>query len=289
MAKFLKAIANLSRPLSNVKNIALILLAFYLSKTEFNLILILSGFFSLSLVCSAFYIYNSICDFESDKTNANKRHYFQAVDYLDKKSFIIFLIFLTSGLTIGIFINIYFFLNLLMLSIVNFLYSWNYTRFKEKFILDILFGASLTFMFRFLAAWALFFQSLPPIMVLITIVLVKSAGYILYKDFDYQYLILKNIKNSTTVFSKKTKIFISASLLFLAFLFFIIMCLNSYLKINYIYTLPLKFLWFAIFMIPPIVVAYLSSFGKVKTKIRYLRIWGFLYWTIVMVIIFSLL
>ena len=69
MSKSLINFLRLVRPLSNVKNIALIILAFYLSKANFNLTLFLAGFFSLSFVSSAFYAYNTLSDYNLDKNN----------------------------------------------------------------------------------------------------------------------------------------------------------------------------------------------------------------------------
>ena len=279
IADTFKASVNLARPLSNVKNIALIILVFYLSKTNFNLSEILSALFSLSLVCSAFYAFNAFSDYDSDKNNENKKHYLEAVRYLGReKSFVIFITLLIFGFIIGFFINVYFLLFLTLLALTNFLYSSEYFRLKEKFILDILFGAFFTFLFRFCAFWYVFSYSFPPLLAVSALVLGKSAGYLLYKDLDYKYLSANKIKNSITILSKKAKIIISALLWFFAFLSFIFLCFNYYFKIGFLGSLPISFLLLIPFFIPPILIIYFSVLDKIKIPVKILRIWSIIYW-----------
>ncbi|MEK7080662.1 MAG: UbiA family prenyltransferase [Patescibacteria group bacterium] len=280
----------LTRPLSNVKNIALVLVAFYFSKSEFNFWLIFWPLISLSLVCSAFYTFNTISDFDSDKNNENKKHYSEAASYFgQKKGFAIFLSFLIAGLFIGYFVNLYFFVFLLFLALTDFLYSFKFSRFKEKFILDVLFGASFTFLLRFLAFWFVFSSSFPPLLVLSGLFFGKSAGYFLYKSFDYPYLLNKNIKNSVTILSKKTKIIVSILFWALAFISYAALCFNYYLNITLLGALPPRFLLLTIFAIIPLAVIYLSFFNIIKTEVKKLRILGYIYWLAVMVIILKLL
>lgn len=280
----------LTRPLSNVKNIALIVLAFYLSKANFNLILFLAGYCSISFVCSSFYTYNALSDYNLDKKNKNKNHYSKAVNYFGKeKSFIIFISLLASGFIISFFINFYFLFFLVLLALTNFFYSSKRFRFKERFILDILFGAVLTFLLRFVALWFVFSFSFPPLLVMLALIFAKSAGYLLYKDLDYEYLLVAKVKNSITILAKKTKIVISGILWVLAFLSFFLLCFNSYSKIAFLGFLPLRFLLLIPFAIPPVVIIYFSSFGKIKIAVNILRIWGFAYWLIVTMIIIVLL
>ncbi len=288
--EFLINFFRLTRPLSNVKNIVLLLLAFYFSKSEFNLQLFFWSLASLSLVCSAFYVYNTMSDFDLDKNNENKKHYLKAIDYFgEKKSFAIFITFLIVGLFIGYFISFYFFIFLLFLALTDFLYSSKYTRFKERFILDVLFGASLTFLFRFLAFWFVFSSYFPPLLVLSGLVFGKSAGYLLYKSLDYPYLLNKNIKNSVTILSKKTKIIFSVSLWVVAFISFILLCFNSYFKIEFLGVLPPRFLLLIVFAIIPLVVLYLSFLNIIKIEVRRLRMVGYIYWLVVIIIILKLL
>lgn len=290
MIKLIINLLRLTRPLSNVKNIALIVLAFYLSGVAFNWVIFLVGLFSISFVCSSFYVYNALSDYGLDKNNGNKSHYSEAVDYFGKKaSFMIFILLLVTGFVTAIFINFYFLFFLILLALINFFYSSKKFRFKERFILDILFGASFTFLLRFVALWFVFSFSFPPLFVVLALVFAKSAGYLLYKDLDYEYLLASKVKNSVTILGKRTKIVISVILWILAFLSFLLLCLNAYFKIAFLGSLPLRFLLLIPFVIPPVVIIYFSSFGKIKVAVKVLRIWGFAYWIMVIMIIMVLL
>lgn len=278
MSNFLLNLFRLARPLSNVKNIALIILAMYISKTSFSLPIFLWVLFSASLVCSAFYVFNTLSDADIDRNNENKKHYLEALKYFgEDKAFIIFIVFLSLGLLIGYFINLYFFICLLLLALANFLYSSKYTRFKERIILDVIFGASLTFFFRFLAFWFAFTLSFPPVLVLAGLIFAKSGGYFLYKSLDATYLSARGIKNSVTVLNLKGRGIFSAVLFAAAFICFEIICLSG--------ILPMKLSPFILFIIPPIIIAYLSYFGKIKTSVKKLRVAGYIYWIIVLIII----
>ncbi|TSC94648.1 MAG: hypothetical protein CEN87_369 [Parcubacteria group bacterium Licking1014_1] len=154
---FLTNFFRLTRPLSNVKNIALVLLAFYLSGQEFDLIKFILGIFSLSFICSAIYAYNALYDLKFDEQNKNKQHYWQAVRYFGDKYVIIIALFLVVlGFFLGFYFNFYFLISLLALLITGFLYSSKCTRFKEKILLDVLFGAVFAYLLRFTAAWLIF-------------------------------------------------------------------------------------------------------------------------------------
>ncbi|MDO8486642.1 MAG: UbiA family prenyltransferase [Candidatus Staskawiczbacteria bacterium] len=289
--EFLLNFLNLTKLFSNVKNIAIVLLAFYLSGSIFNLHKIFLGVISLSFISSAIYIYNNFSDLKSDKYNKNKDYYSEAVKYFgEKNTLVLNIIFIVLGLYFGSTINFYFLFALIALFIIGFLYSFKYTRFKEKVILDILFGATLTFLFRFIAFWFIFSISLPPILAVIALVSAKSAGYMLYKEVDRPYLTALKIKNSITIASKKTIITISSLLWFISFLSFIFLCLNSrYFQIEYLGKLPLNFLFLIPLAAPPLAVIYLSALNKIKTQIKYLRILGFCYWTLIMIIVWILL
>jgi len=274
------SVVNLTRPLSNVKNIALIVLAFYISGGNFNLLLIAMAFFSLSFVCSSFYAFNAYSDYDLDKNNKNKAHYSLAIDHLGKKgSLIVFFIFLVLGLGLGFFVNNYFLLFIFLLSLTNFLYSYNNTRFKEKFILDILFGATLTFLFRFLACWFIFSVYLPPLSAILGLVFAKSSGYILYKELDNKYFKERGIKNSITILNRRAKIFLTIFLWLLSFWAYIVLTAH--------YLTPSFFLLIPIF-IPPIVFIYLLSFKKIKISVRKARFLGFFYWLVALVVAYLL-
>ena len=288
--KLLINFLRLTRPLSNIKNLALVLATFYISGGEFDFLRITVGIISLSLICSANYAYNNLYDYEADKINKNKKHHSKSIEYFGEKNSRIVVFLLTlSGYITGFLINIYFLVSLIFLSLTGFLYSSEKIRFKKRIVLDILFGATLTFFFRFIASWFIFSISIPPLLVVMALVSAKSAGYMLYKEIDRTSLLALKIRNSITVVSKKTIIVISALLWLVSFSSFIFLCLNSkYFQIRYLGNLPIKFLFLILFAVPPLIVIYLSILNKIKTEIRYLRVIGFFYWILVMIIIWRL-
>ena len=278
MADLLLNLARLTRPLSSVKNIAVVSLALYLSSSQLNLGLFILGVFSLSLTFSATYAYNSVCDMAADEENENKKRYFYSVQYFGKnKALAIAVVLAIIALVVGFLINIYFFASLIVLLIISFLYSSPYTRFKEKIIVDVVFGASLTFLFRFVAAWLIFENSFPPLLPMFALVFVKNGGYMLYKGYDKPFLIKRGVKNTTTLLSQKTTLIISAVFFILSILFFLLLCLNSiYSNIDILGSLPISFLWLLPFFIPPIIVSYLLFLKKIKISSRRLRVAGFI-------------
>lgn len=288
--EFLINFLKLTRPLSNIKNIALVLVAFYLFGEKKELLPIILGIISLSFVSSAVYAQNSFYDYNADKNNKNKQHYRKAVEYFGKKNTIIIIAFLVSvGFIIGFFINVYFLITLFFLFLTGFFYSSENFRFKERIILDILFGAVFTFFLRFLAAWFIFsgypLGRLPPLFAISALVFAKTGGYLLYKEADRAFLEKLNIKNSVTSLKKKTVILLSALCQIVAIFSFIFMCLNSvFFKLNFLGILPIKFLFLIIFTVPPLMIIYLSALEKIKTKIKNLRILGFAYWALVIVV-----
>ncbi len=207
---------------------------------------------------------------------------------LINKLIILFLIIF--GLIAGLAINIYFVFSLVALLIVNFLYSSKYTRFKEKIILDIFSGGALSFLLRFVAGWFIFKISFPPILALLSLFSAKTAGYLLYKELDRGALNILNIKNSITAISKKTIIIISTVLFSLAIFSFVLMCLNQrYFQLNYLGILPFRFLILLPFAILPIIVIYLSVFKKINTKVLELRVLGFIFLLLLIIITWRLL
>ncbi|MBI2054151.1 MAG: UbiA family prenyltransferase [Candidatus Staskawiczbacteria bacterium] len=282
--EFLTNFSNLARPLSNIKNIALVLLAFYLSGTEAGKYLwpAVLGIVSLSFVSSAMYLQNSFYDKEIDKENKNKEYYAKAVEYFGQKtSTNIFFVLALAGFAAGLFINAYFFSALSLLFLSGFFYSMKGTRFKEKPLLDVLFGAVFTYFFRFAAAWFIFSESFPPFLAISGLVVAKAAGYLLYKEADRAYFKKANIKNSITSLSKRTVILLSVFFWVLAVFSFILMCLNSVFNIGFLGSLPVKFLPLIFFAAPPLAAIYLKVSGVIKTEIKYLRTLGFIYWILV--------
>ena len=288
--EFLINFSKLTRPLSNVKNIAVVLFAFYLSGTEFDANRFILGIVALSFIFSSLYAFNNLNDLEIDKQNDHKKHYSKAVRYFGESKIIIIIFLLSiAGLIIGFFINTYFLINLIILLIIGFLYSSKISRFKEKIFLDVLFGATLTYFFRFIASWFIFSTFFPPLLPIIALISAKTGGYLLYKQIDRPFLMSLNIRNSITIFERKTLITASVFFWIITFLSFFILCLNSiYLNIKFLGSLPIKFLILLPFAVPPLVVIYFSALHKIKTQIKYLRIIGFCYWILVIIIIWSL-
>ncbi|MBI1866603.1 MAG: hypothetical protein HYS02_02440 [Candidatus Staskawiczbacteria bacterium] len=116
---------------------------------------------------------------------------------------------------------------------------------------------------------------MPPLSAVMFLISAKSAGYMLYKEVDRASLLSLKIKNSITVVSKKTIVIISALLWLVSFSSFIFLCLEKGL---------IKLLNFVPFAIPPLTVIYLLTLNKVKTQIRYLRVIGFCYWILAIII-----
>ena len=282
---------SLIRPLSNTKNIALFLLAFYFSGSNFNLNLVILGILSISLICSASYCYNSYTDFLIDQKNANKIHYSSAVkDFGYKNIPYIFFSMSIVGIILGFLINSSFFIILLMLLLTNFLYSAPYTRFKEKPILDILFGAFLTYPLRFLGGWYIFTNNIPPFLVLISLAFAKSGGYMMYKKIDQKYLSKLNVKNSITLLSKKQFIYVASIFIAFSITSFIFLCLNSaYFKISFLGSLPLNFLYLLPLAAPPLIVMHRQTHQLTKIDNRLLRRIGFVYFAFVILIAWTLL
>ncbi len=287
MNKFLLNFFRLTRPLSNVKNIAIVSLAFYLSGLKLNSALFVLGALSLSFIFSATYAYNTLCDINTDKKNENKKHYLKAVQYFgEKKSLLISAVLCGLGLVFGYFVNIYFFITLFFLLLVGFLYSSEYTRFKERVLLDVLFGASLTFLLRFVASWFIFEISFPPLLPMFALVFLKNGGYMLYKGYDRPHLIKSKIKNSITALPEKTTLIISACFFVASIVLFILMCLNSiYLRLGILGYLSIDFLALLILFIPPIIVQYLLFLNKIKIKPRYVRAAGLISLLLVIIIV----
>jgi len=288
MFEFWINFSRLTRPLSNVKNIAIISLAFYLSQTPLNWSLFVLGSLSLSLIFSAIYAYNSACDADVDKYNNNKRHYLSAVAYFSKKKTlaIVGILFL-FGVILAVFINVRFFYTAIALAVSGFFYSSRYFRFKEKPVLDVVFGATLTILLRFVAAWFIFSMSFPPLLPMFALVFLKNGGYMLYKCYDRPFLIRAGIKNSITLLKQKTILVLSLVFFVCSIGLFILMCLNSlYLKAVVLGALPVSFLFLLIFFIPPIVIQYLLVLEIVKINPRYFRTAGFISMFIIIAFVF---
>lgn len=291
MIQFLINFLRITRPLSNIKNIAIITIAFYFSNTKFYFLPILLGFLSLSFISSAIYGYNAINDLHLDQNNENKKQYAEGVQFFGKrKSFVIILFLIIIGLTIGTFLGFYFFISLILLLLVSFFYSSKYTRFKEKIILDVLFGASLTFLLRFIAAWFVFDNSSPPLLPILALVFGKMGGYLLYKSLDREYLFKKRINNTITFLTLRSIFIFSFFFIMLMILSIVLMFLNSvYFHIDIFGSLPIRTLFLTPFIIPPIIIIFLQINKKIKFKNHFLRFCGYIYMLLTTIIIYWIL
>lgn len=291
MVKFWKNLFRLARPLSNIKNIAIIAVAFYFSNADFHLLPILLGFFSLSFISSAIYGYNAINDLHLDQKNENKKYYAQGVQFFgERKSFLIVLFLIIAGLIAGFFLGFYFFVSLIFLLLTGFFYSSKYFRFKEKIGLDILFGASLTFLLRFIASWFIFSKDFPSLLPMLALVFGKTAGYSLYKGMDREYLLSKHIKNTIASISLKSLFIFSFFFIALTIFSVILMFFNSiYFHIDVLGYLPIKALFLIPFMIPPIIVIFFQIKKKTKFSNPFLRFCGYIYMLLTTIIIYWVL
>ena len=286
---FLISFCKLTRPLSNFKNILIVALAFYFSGVKFDILPFILGVLSLSFICSAIYGYNTINDLYFDQNNVNKKHYIEGVRFFgEKRSFAIVLLLIIIGLGMGFLLGYYFLSALIILLVIGFLYSSKYTYFKKKIILDILFGASLTFLFRFIAAWFIFSKSFPVLLPMLSLVFGKTAGYTLYKSMDREHLLSCHIKNTITSLPLKSLFVFSLFFLALTFLSIALMLLNPiYFHINILGSLPIQALFLVPLAIPPIIIVFFQIFRKTKFKNSSLRFLGYIY--MFLVIIFSYL
>jgi len=275
----LTGLSRLVRPLSNIKNIVIVAVAFYFSGADFHLVSVLLGFFSLSFISSAIYGYNTINDLHLDQDNENKKYYAQGVQFFGERKSLTIVLFLTvMGLAVGIFLGYYFFIALIFLTASGFFYSSKYTRFKEKIVLDILFGASLTFLFRFIAAWFIFSNNFPALLPMLALVFGKTSGYLLYKGLDREYLLNKHIKNTITFISLKSLFIFSFSFAALTISSIVLMFFNStYFHVDALGYLPVRALFLIPFIIPPTVVIFFQIKEKTKFSNPFLRFCGYMY------------
>ncbi len=285
--------ARLTRPLSNVKNAGIFLLAILLSR-GLDLVDIYRNFLaflSLSLVCSGIYAFNSYSDFDIDQNNENKKHYAEAVKYFDKRGALaISALCVLVGLFLGGMINVGFVSAIFLLALTGFLYSSSYFRFKEKYFLDILFGAALTFPLRFLAAWYANMAICPPIIILFALAAVKSAGFMIYKAQDRKYISDTGISNSFVVLSLNWIAAISFALFVFSFAVLLFLYNNpDYMRANGLMPIPDWIIRIMPLFILPIFVAYFKFYKFIKTGTDRLRQIGFVYAVVIILVALALI
>lgn len=278
MPPFIANIFRVTRPLSNVKNIAIVLFAYFLSGTTLPVTSIVLPILALSLVCSAMYAINSLTDVDLDKRNNNKRIYASAVANIGKTNTLWLVIVLTIvGMILGHLINTRFLAALIGLVVTALCYSAPPFRFKERVFLDILFGATLTFSLRFLGSWVAVSAAAPPLLPLFGLILGKSGVHILYKELDHEDLAAAHIQNTITRNTKRTNIRIALTLITLSIVTFLGMTLTADYGVPWLGTVPQRALLVLPLSIPPMIVLLLQATGVTTFNNRVLRVMGLLY------------
>lgn len=268
-----------ARVMSNTKNLALVVLALYLSGEHPTLHRIFLVLLSLSAVSSAMYVYNSLTDAALDARNANKRAYAAAINILGPtKSLWLITALLAVGVLTAAIIGSSFALLTIALACVMFLYSVPGLRVKERLGFDVIFGAALTYPLRFAAAWVAFSESFPPLLPLLILPCVKIGGYMLYKGFDRADLIAQGTRNTITFLTRRSLVIVATTCFFLAGLGTLLMIANERWHIAGFGTLSLGVLWIIPAVLPPFAVAVLRALNILSWPVSTLRRIGYLYW-----------
>ena len=131
--------------------------AIYLSKTDFNIKLLISliiGLFTTSLIASANYVINEYLDAEFDKYHPVKsKRTLVGEDVKESVIWLLWLILSILGLLLGyLFLGFKFFITELILLIMGIVYNVKPMRTKDIYILDVL-SESINNAIRFLLGW----------------------------------------------------------------------------------------------------------------------------------------
>lgn len=146
------------------------------------------GLFSFLLAYSAVYLFNDIMDYEHDIRDSLKRKTkaiargdlskLEAVNFL--------LVFVVVGLLLSAFVNKYFTILLSFILFLNFLFSSEYTRFKDKwtraptiFLIQLL---------KFSAGWFAVTANLAnfPFLFMLSLSFFYTGGYFCYKNLEFE-------------------------------------------------------------------------------------------------------
>ena len=268
-----------TRPLSNIKNLAIVVLAYYLASPDRGLAAMVVPTLALSLVCSAMYTFNSLLDVRLDRRNATKRVYADAVIRVGMdNAFWIACGLAASGLVLGSRVNGRFLASLLGLLVTALLYSTPPFRFKERSVLDVVFGAALTFPLRFVGSWYAFSATVvPPLLPLLGLLLGKSGAYVLYKELDRDDLTAAGIRNTTTMNPKPWNAWIAVTLIALSIAAFLAMVATSDLGLSFLGSIPRRALILLPLSIPPLLFMFLQATKMTAFDNRLLRALGLLY------------
>jgi 4-hydroxybenzoate polyprenyltransferase len=264
----IKHLYMVTRPLQHIKNVAIVLLAYVLVAPKPTWQETTLAIVALSLVFSGAYTLNSLCDVARDKESFHKRKYYEAIQGLGHRvSGWLAGILMGAGVALGFFLTLPFVLTLFIIVIVTTVYSVPPLRFKDRPILDVLFGGMLTFPLRFIAGWFAFSALWPPILPVLALFVAKVAGYLLVKVPDRKEMQLKNVKNTITGLSRVSLIVIASIAGLLAVLSFVVLALNSIWHIPYIGELPLVVLYLIPAVTPLFVYEYIFAIkGKLKRQ-----------------------
>jgi len=266
------------RPFSNVKNLPVVFFAYYLAGTDISLQTTIVPTLALSLVCSAMYALNSLMDVHLDRRNVHKHVYADAVTRVGMESTLwIALGLAASGLVLGSLVNGRFLAALIALIVTALFYSAPPFRFKERAVLDVTFGAALTFPLRFIGGWYAFSAAAPPLLPLLGLLLGKSGGYLLYKEFDREDLVAAGIENTTTMNRKTWNVRMAMILIVLSIAAFLAMGTTVDLGLPFLGSIPRRALILLPLSIPPLVFMLFQATKVTAFDHRLLRVLGLLY------------
>lgn len=196
----MRALEDVLRISSGVKNVVIVVIAAYFAGAETHTAAIILVSFSLTCITSAMYAYNALTDVKIDAKNPNKQHRSRAARTLPESTVhALIFILITTGALLSVTLSILSALAHVLLATELFLYSSPLTRFKERPLLDVVFGAVLSFSFRYFGAWYALSTGAPPLWPLAALVLAKCGGFMLYKELDRKTLEGASVQNSITL------------------------------------------------------------------------------------------
>lgn len=270
------ALEGVLRISSAVKNVVIVIIAAFFAFALTDVQHIVLASFSLTCVTSAMYAYNALTDVRIDMRNVNKQHRASAVRRLPER----FIRTLTSvlaliGISLGFTFSMESGLFHMLLAGELFLYSFPLTRFKEKPVLDIIFGAVLSFGLRYFAAWYALSGDFPPLWPVSALVLAKCGGFMLYKELDRDALTAQGIQSTITLLSP----ILTTTLALLS--------LASAIGVT-VFMMP-ALAAFLPLAVPPLSVVLTQRFGMTHFRHRTLRFAGLAYFFAISLLAWTLL
>lgn len=281
VAKVVLAAWVVTRPLSNTRNLAMVLAALYFAGTAVSWLRVFLVLLALSCISSALYAYNAAADREQDRKIVNKARYASAAELLGPARIwriVVSLLFL--GGSVALLLGTPFFLLATALALVLFAYSSPAIRLKERPVLDVVFGGALTHPLRFAAAWAAFGIGPPPLLAMSGLLFAKAGGYLLYKAFDRDDLLRLGIQNSLTRLSLRQVVLLALGCTLLAGVSGVLMVANARWQIPRLGILPARALWLVVAVVPPLAVLCARALNVVHWRVHVLRRVGYVYWLV---------